>query len=245
MRWLLLFLFAGPGLSLVAHEGEPELPFDYPHAHDNLTLHLHSGWENRYFSEGRDNLDGDSLWASSIEGGWSHLSSGIWYAESPDQDYDELQMTLGLSGAWKNLEAYLAGTRIEFPHSGDSDEELGAGILWTGLPGGLELSLDAYHSFEADGSFCELALARELASHDRLVLTGLGVVGLNFGYVADGHDGFNHLSLHLILDYGITEFLSLTANCAYSWAIGRDANYTGDQLLKDLFHFGIGLAFSH
>jgi hypothetical protein len=61
------------------HEPEAQLHFAHPHAHDTIEFHVHLGWESRYFSEGRDSLDGGSLFVSSFEMGWEHLAGGVWY----------------------------------------------------------------------------------------------------------------------------------------------------------------------
>ena len=64
------------------HETETQLPFERPHAHESVEWHAHLGWESRYFSEGRDALDGDSLFVGTIETGWRHFAGGIWYGRS-------------------------------------------------------------------------------------------------------------------------------------------------------------------
>ena len=47
-------------LSCVAHEGDTAKKIEAIHAHKDLVGHAHVGWESRYFSEGRDALDGKS-----------------------------------------------------------------------------------------------------------------------------------------------------------------------------------------
>lgn len=87
-----------------AHDGETSQPFERPHAHEDLEGHAHVGWDGSYFSEGRDSLDGDSLWSTSLELAWEHLSAGVWYGISPDQNYDELQLSLALSQSFGDVE---------------------------------------------------------------------------------------------------------------------------------------------
>ena len=101
--------------AVYAHEAKAQLPFEHPHAHDLVTAHAHLGWEAKYLSEGRDTLDGDSLFVSSFELGWKHLTGGIWYGNSPDQTYDELQFSLALSQSVNNIEFYLGYTHLAFP----------------------------------------------------------------------------------------------------------------------------------
>lgn len=69
---------------------EAQLPLAGPQAPEPIEGQGQLGWESRYFSEGRDYLDGDSLLVGSFELGWNHLSGGVWYGYSPDQRYGEL-----------------------------------------------------------------------------------------------------------------------------------------------------------
>ena len=229
---------------LVAHEGETQRPFEHPHAHGEIEGHAHVGWDSRYFTEGRDALDGDFLIVSSFELGWNHIAGGIWYGNSPDQDYDELQISLALTEVFGDLEVYAGYTHFRFPFADAHDNEVGAGLTYSGLPADLLFSLDAYYSFEADGMFAELGLNREFSLTDHLTLHCGGVFGINQGYVSDGHDGANHVALHLGLAYAITDNLSLVAHTAYSWGIDQDIAHPGDEQLIDFFHGGVGLELS-
>lgn len=73
------------------------------------------------------------------------------------------------------------------------------------------------------------------------MLAGLGV---NAGYVADGHTGLNHFQLHADASYHPfiqTEFYSYIG---YNAAINRDVvNYSGDDSLADFFWGGIGFIY--
>src|SRR6056300_130761 len=92
-----LFLFLSQLVSSWAHESDSTEPFEKIHAHRNLEFHTHAGWESRYFSEGRDALDGKSLWAGSVELGYDHFSGGVWYGRASNHQYDEWQYNLSLS----------------------------------------------------------------------------------------------------------------------------------------------------
>ena len=226
------------------HDGEASQPFDRPHAHDDLEGHVHVGWESHYFSEGRDSLDGDSLWATSLELAWEHLSFGVWYGLSPDQTYDELQLSLGVTQEFGDLEVSLGYTHLRFPFENGHDNEIGLGLTWNGLPWVVELASEVYYSFDAEGLFGELGVSREFALADRLTLGFEGIFGLNQGYVPDGHDGANHVALRVGLGYELTESLTLSAHGVYSWALDHDASAPDDETLIDFFHGGIGLEWS-
>jgi hypothetical protein len=230
---------------VLGHENNSELIFDrFSTAKDGLGLHMHTDLESRYASEGRDSLDGDAIASGTFELSWDAISAGLWYGKSPDQSYDELQLSTAFTWGWKDLEYYVAYTHLRFPHEGGHDHELGAGVSWSGLPAGMTLSLHGYHSVEAAGSFVVSSLSREFDLYDRLQLTPAIVYGINQGYVADGHDGPNHVELRLAGTYSLSSALKLTAHLSYSFALDRDAvRYAEDALLKDFFHIGIGLAY--
>lgn len=223
------------------HETEAQLPFKHPHAHDSVEWHAHLGWESRYFSEGRDALDGDSLFTGSFEVGWQHLAAGVWYGYSPDQRYDELQLTVALTQSIGDFEFYGGYTYLRFPFDDSYDNELGIGVAWAGLPLDIELSADLYYSFDADGYFTEISVSREFAVTDQLSLHLSSPFGINQGYVADGHDGANHLALRLGLEYALSSSVSLTAHATQSWSLDRNGSLAGDEQLIDFFHGGVGL----
>ena len=226
------------------HETEAQLPFERPHAHDSVEWHTHLGWESRYFSEGRDALNGDSLVVGSFEMGWQHLAGGVWYGYSPDQRYDELQLTVALTQSIGDFEFYGGYTHLRFSFADSHDNELGAGIAWSGLPLDVELSADLYYSFDAGGYFAELSIDREFTVTDRLSLNLSSLFGMNQGYVADGHDGANHLALRMGLEYAITSSVSLAAHATHSWGLDSDNAFPGDDQLTDFFHGGVGLQLS-
>jgi hypothetical protein len=226
------------------HDTEAQLPFARPHAHEPLEGHAHLGWESRYFSEGRDSLDGDSLFVGSAEMGWKHLSGGVWYGYSPEQRYDELQLNLALKQSIGDFEFYGGYTYLWYPYDGSHGHEIGAGVAWSGLPMDVDLSADLYHSFDADGYFVVISAGREFSITDRLALNFSVPFGINQGYVADGHDGANNIALRVGLEFALTDSISITAHTTYSWASGRDAAFPGDDRLIDFFHGGVGLEWS-
>ena len=226
------------------HEAESQLPFERPHAHDSVEGHAHLGWESRYFSEGRDSLDGDSLFVGSFEMGWRHLSGGAWHGYSPDQSYDELQLTLALTQSIGDFEFYGGYTHLRFPFDDSHDNEIGAGFAWYGLPMEFELSADLYYSFEADGYFAEISVGREFTLSECLSLNFSMPFGINQGYVTDGHDGANNLALRLGFEYALSDSISFIGHATHSWALGKDKASPGDDLLTDFFHCGVGLQWS-
>jgi hypothetical protein len=227
-----------------SHDAETTKPVDKMHAHGTFEAHAHAGWESRYFSEGRDALDGKSLWTGTLELGYDHFSGGVWYGSSSDQNYDEWQYSLALTQESEGYEFYLGYTYLGFHKDNDSDSEWSAGISYGELPFALEASLDASYSMDAEGTFFEWSTGRKFNPNETLQLSLSGILGWNEGYVSDGHDGLNFFALRTGAKADLSEKLSLVAHGAQSFAVDRDPTLSGDQLLKDFFHFGLGLEWS-
>lgn len=233
-----------PAFGSTGHNTDIPLHPNVSSLNDEVEVFLSTRWESHYFSEGRNNLDGDSIWASTAEAGWNHLSGGVWYAHSPEQDYRELHLFLALTESFGDFEVYLGYTHLRLLSDDLHDNEIGTGFSWTGLPFELELTADAYYSFDAEGSFWELGLHRQLELTDKLVVTGSSTFGNNQGYISDGHDGANNIALVVSLDYALTENCALTAHYCYSFALNEDSTLAGDDLLRDLPHGGVGIEYS-
>jgi len=223
---------------------EALFPFEITHAHEKLEGQISTIWDSRYFLEGRDMLDGDSLWESSVEFGWKHFAGGVWYGYSPETQYDEMQLSAAWTGCAGDFEFYAGYTHLQFFEDDARDNEIGAGLTWSGLPMEWVLGVDSYYSLNAEGMFCEASVTREFQITDRLCFSLSGAFGLNFGYVSDGHDGANHTALRLSVAYALADSLSLIAHAVSSWALDKDADAPGDAQLKDFVHSGIGLQWS-
>lgn len=199
-------------------------------------------WDSRYVSEGRDNLAGDSLAGTTVDASFGGLCLGAWVAASPDADYREFNLGATYAVGWRDLEAYVSFTHLRFLSDEEDDNEVGAGLAYTALPVGLAIGLDAYHSFEAEGTFLEASIGGEYAVCDWLTLAPAAVLGWNEGYIADGHDGANHFALAMEASVPLKEDLDLAASVAYTWSIDADpGRYPEDESLEDFLHAGIAL----
>ncbi|MGJ8725588.1 MAG: hypothetical protein ACSHYB_13600 [Roseibacillus sp.] len=244
---VLPLILASSFLSGRENEIEPNSLLRPLHAHEVLTGHFHQGYDSRYFTEGRDGLDGDSLLTTAFELGYEHFAFGAWFGISPEQNYDELQLSAAYIGHLGDVEYYLSWTHFEFSSffpGREQDNEIGFGLSYGELPYELNIAFNAYYSLEVEGSFMELSLDRSSDLTDQLSLGVLGTFGMNQGYVSDGHDGANHLALSSSLDYALTESLTLSLHATYSWALDQDANTAGDETLIDFFHAGTGIMFA-
>jgi hypothetical protein len=244
-RWLILFLVL-TAVASTAHEPEAQQPFEHPHAHAALEATFLAGWESRYASEGRDNLAGDSLGTTSIDLGGEHFSAGVWFGKSPEQKYDELRFTVGLTETFGPLTAFLAYTYVQYQYqyANLDDHEISLWAECTELPWDLEVSAYAYYSIMAEGAFIEAALHRDILARDRFSLRGSLLLGFNQGYVPDGHAGVNHLAVRLGSEFALTTSFAITAHLSYSWALDRDSELSGDAQLIDFLHVGIGVQWS-
>jgi len=228
----------------IGQETETQLSFERPDNQSAFESQFYLGWESRYLSEGRDELDGDSLFIASFETSWKKLTAGVWYGESPDQSYNELQLALALNHSIGDFDFYVSYTHFQFQFDSSFDNEVGAGFTWNGLPLDIALSTDVYYSFDADGYFVEVAASREFEINDRLALSLTVPFGINQGYVPDGHDGANNITLQLGAEYALSDSITLSAHTTYSWDLERDSDAPGDELLRDFFHAGVGLSYS-
>ncbi len=208
-----------------------------------LDVNLDVAWDSRYVSQGRDNLDGDSLVGTTLDVALPKgLSLGGWYAASPDQDYREFNAFAAWSVQWKDFEAAVSYTRLLLLSDDEDDDEIGAGLAYTALPGDLTLGVDGYYSFEAEGAFFETSLGGEYPVLSRLSLVPAATLGFNAGYVAEGHDGLNDVRLALEAVVSIQEGLDLVGYAAYTWGVNADSvQYPDDEGLDDFAYFGIAL----
>ncbi|HAF58416.1 MAG TPA: hypothetical protein DCL00_02400 [Opitutae bacterium] len=234
-------LYIGMISFLYAHEFEASKAFEKLHLHDKLEFHTHFGWESKYVLEGRDSLDGGSLWSSGVETGYEHLFGGVWYGRSSKNDFRELKFNAGVGQENEAYAYHFAFTHISFPVDDDSDDEWEAGFTYHGLPFGGESGLTLVYSEDADGVFIEWgnAIAHRLTEEFELEYTG--VLGWNERFVSDGHDGLNHFSLGVSTEREITSFSALSLHAVQTWPINRDLNKADDLLLRETFHFGISL----
>ena len=244
-----LGLFAAElATSYAAQIEEPLNLHTYPSVDESplksIESHLHVGWDTRYVSEGRDNLDGDSLFALALEFGGEFIYGGIWYGFSPDQEYDELQFSLGVKKTLGDFEGYVGWTHLRNPFDNVHDNEIGAGVSYSGLPWQLSTSLDTYYSITAEGSFWELSLAREFSISDDLSLSAMLIYGVNQGYISDGHTGGNHAAFRFEAAYSICADLALHGHIDFSTPINRNSTMEGDELLRDTLHAGVALEWS-
>ena len=213
-------------------------------ARPGLEGEVFAGWESRYLTEGRDALRGGSLFVAGAELSWEGLMARVWRGHAAGGGYGEWKFSLGLEKEVGDFGFSTGFTHLRFPGTGKHDNRVSAGVSWSGLPWKVGLGAEAYYSFEAGGWFGEVSAGRGFAVTDRLGLEVSAALGVNQGFVADGHDGANHWALRLGAEYEVSESLAVTAHAEYSWELGRDGALPGDQTLGNIFRWGTGLRWS-
>jgi len=207
-----------------------------------IKFNLEIGWDSRYMSEGRDELAGDGLAATTLEASYKDLTLGLWYSASPDEDYREYQISAAYTIEWRDFEFGLSYTHLRFPSEKEHDNELAFAIVFPELPGGIVAELETVWSFEADGAFIEASVSRDCEVADWLTLTPWVGLGWNEGFVDDGHKGANHVALGIEAALPVKDDTALVFRCHYSRAIDADAErYPEDESLKNRFTWGLAL----
>ena len=218
------------------HQRSAESPYE-------ATISL--GYDSRYVTEGRDNLDGDPLLHGTLELSFHDFLVGAWYAQSPTNSYDEFNLWLEYGFALGDVEGYVGVNHLRFPDDNEHDNEVGFGLSYGELPWGLVVGVDAYYSFGADGFFAEAALSREFRPCDWLTLEPGIVFGWNEGYVSSGHRGANHLAAAISAIIPLGEIAELSAYLSYNFAVNSSPLQSpDDDLLKDFFYGGAAVSFT-
>ncbi len=74
---------------------------------------------------------------------------------------------------------------------------------------------------EAEGTFFEVSGEQSFEIAEELSLTNALSMGINQGYLAEGHNGINHIALRSGLDYALSENVTMTIHGVYSLPVNR------------------------
>jgi len=193
------------------------------------------GWDSIYLAEGRDDLGDGGLVYSEFAGSAGPVSIGTWYADGTDTDYNEWNLfgEIGFELA-DGLEAYIGYTYLAFFDSGEKsdDNEVGAGLSYA-ITDYLEATADYVYSFEASGSFVELAVGAPYELADGFSVAPYALLGLDFGYRTDEYNGWNHFQLGIDAEYVIGERFAIGGFAAYAFAledIQKEEDDSGEEI---------------
>jgi len=253
---LIIFALAGAGSSAaepsvtapIGHHIPGPLHQHHQHSSDRdspFAAAISVGYDSRYVSEGRDNLDGDALLHGSLEFSAYDFLLGVWYADSPDNPYNEANLWIEYGFALGDVDLYVGFNHLRFPDDNAHDNEIGLGLSYGELPWGLSVGLDAYYSFDADGVFIEGSLTRDFTPCDWLTLEPGVVLGWNEGYVSSGHRGANHVAALISAIVPLGGNVDLATYVSYNFAIDSSPLQSpDDQSLGDFFYGGLSLNFA-
>ncbi|GLR72905.1 hypothetical protein [Agaribacter marinus] len=186
------------------------------------------GFDNKYVTEGRDNLtDGGIYWLSATKDLSESYSVNVSVGDAASIDYQELLLTLEYANNAKNIDYYLAYTYIDFIVDDENDHELTAGVSTLVLTS-LRPSIDYVYSQETNGSFIEFTLSNEIDINPRSNLSLYLGVAYDYGYASDLYDGYSHSMVGSALSYWVDDKLSLQGTVEYNIA-GNDIKRTDDN----------------
>jgi hypothetical protein len=114
-------------------------------------------WESRYVDSGRDDLEDSGIFSGEIVAAVDDFAFGAWLGVADSEHYEELNLFAAYGFQITQIEFEVAYTHLEFdPDSGNDDElsvEAEVEVLGVFLIG-----VGSVYSFEAEGSFVEVAL---------------------------------------------------------------------------------------
>lgn len=208
--------------------------------------HGHLSWESLYVTEGRDNLDGDGIVSASTEFTFRGLGIVPWLARGTGGNYSEANLNVVYGDRPTQQFEYFVG--FNHAHAWEAGEHSAENELSLDLvfyrKKHFQLLASSYYSFDEGGAFTELGIQRGYRFQPEWILETRASLGINHGYVSDGHRGLNHGQLHLNLSYQPAEPLELYGFASYSQPIDRDPQrHPGDELLRERLWGGLGLSF--
>lgn len=211
-----------------------------------LALALDLGWDSKYISQGRDNLQNGGIYWMNVSVQYNNLTTYALVGRGDNQAYTEwnigFEYTLNLA---EQLEATLGYQRIEgFSNNHYQDNELFGELAYTAAPW-LVPSVNYVYSTEAAGYFVEVSLHSYWNVTDRFALTPYITQGFDFKYRTENHNGRNHLQFGLEASYQITVDIHLIGHISHSIAqsdIEQEAAESGDFSSQDQTYAGIHLA---
>jgi len=199
-------------------------------------------WSSRHTSRGRDYLDGDGALSQGVYFGWGDFGLELSRSGAMENGTEEFSLDLSY---YREFDRYSFYGAYEYSDWTTNDFQVDGhglefGVAYFDFPGGFWIAGDVEYSIDRDGFFCELSAGTDLEVFDWLTLTPAVSVGINSGYVEDGHDGLNHVVASLSADILVTDGLKVSASAAYNRAINREPEvYADDAILRDFFWTGL------
>ncbi|GLS84994.1 hypothetical protein [Paraferrimonas haliotis] len=170
------------------------------------------GWESKYVSEGRNNLDKGGI-------GWAHIGANkdglSLFADvgrGDQTNYTEYNLGIAYGISVSDLDIEVGFTRIEeYPERANSYNELSA-IASYGRYHWLVPTVEYLYNAKEDGSFLTLGLESYWELSENLSITPYLFQSWDYGYATKDHNGDNNVQFGVNLDYAISEQWTVNAN---------------------------------
>ncbi|QYJ86047.1 hypothetical protein K0I73_18140 [Shewanella mesophila] len=180
---------------------------------------LDLGWDSRYISEGRNNLDkGGIFWATAV---YQYENISLYAVSGRADSEHYIEWNLGLEYGITlsdNLAGAVGYQRIEaYADDRCSDNEFFAYLEYTALDW-LTPSLGYTYSTEAGGYFVEASLHSNWELSDSITVTPYITQAFDFQYVTEAHDGANHFQFGLEAQYQLNTQLMLSGHLSHTIA---------------------------
>ncbi|WP_025821458.1 hypothetical protein [Shewanella marina] len=180
---------------------------------------LDMGWDSKYVSQGRDNLDkGGIYWSTlAVEQGNLHGYATVGRGDSVHYTEWNYGLQYSLPQVY-GFETVLGYQRNEiYGDERSHDNEFSAEISYQQLSW-ITPSINYTYATEADGYFIELALQHDWQVTSKLTISPYLHQSFDYGYVSAEHDGVNNLLIGVEAQYQLTSQLVLSAQINQSFA---------------------------
>jgi hypothetical protein len=236
MKYLTVFLTAG---CACAHTGHFDRPGPVHSAADASAYDIEASWSNRYLSEGRKAFGNNGVFAILGAATYGNHALELWSGFSDGSAGREFEAVYLHSFTGIPCNPTLGIGHIN-DFRGETEEwEFSLGLVGE-LGWEIEWLADMAYNPEANGIYLEAGLARTFVAAG-FEITPSTHIGANAGYVADGHNGPDHIAVELMCGRGIGESITLNAIIAYYEPISKNASRHPDD--ADLYR-GLHLTFS-
>jgi len=103
---------------------------------ESFDFSINPSWDNRYVTEGADNLDSGGLFSIDLALSKNAFSFGLWLAKGDSEDYKELDLYVEYAFSISDLEGYLSLAHLILLSEAsdeDRDNEIGFGLSYSSL----------------------------------------------------------------------------------------------------------------
>lgn len=187
------------------------------------SITISNSYCTKYITEGRNNLETGGLSSLGVGLSYKAIELCLWYGNGLEEQYDEVQLSIGSSINWKAIKAAFGFTNLSFLHDDTKDQEIYLVLCYESLEWLTPFVTNTY-SVEAEGSFLEFGVEFSLPLNlDKIEITPFVVEGIDLGYVEDAH-GPNNTQFGINIRYLITDNLSLATHLCRSDGLWKENN---------------------